>query len=316
VGLIDSPKVDRLAAARLPTARELTDRDMATLRDMRADDPGAVIRLAASRSRRTLRSDDGKLLLVAADHTARGVVAVRDDPLAMIDRLEMLRRLVLALSHPGVDGVLATADILEDLLLLGALENKIVIGSMNRGGLRESIFEIDDRFTGCNASVLGEMGFDGGKMLTRIDLTDPFTVAMLEATGRAVGELAARGLMAMVEPFISTRMNGTMQNDLSPTSVARAVMIGSALGPTSRHTWLKLPVIDELASVMRSTTLPTLLLGGDPSSAPDTVYAKWEVALTVPGIRGLVVGRALLYPANGDVMASVNRVAQLVHPGS
>ena len=38
------------------------------------------------------------------------------------DRGERLDRVCLALLRPGVDGVLGTPDILEDLLLLGALE--------------------------------------------------------------------------------------------------------------------------------------------------------------------------------------------------
>ena len=31
---------------------------------------------------------------------------------------------------------------------MGALEDKVVIGSMNRGGLQGATFELDDRFTG------------------------------------------------------------------------------------------------------------------------------------------------------------------------
>ena len=53
----------------------------------------------------------------------------------MADRADMLDRIVLALSRPGVTGVLGTPDVIEDLLLLGALEGKSVFGSMNRGGL-------------------------------------------------------------------------------------------------------------------------------------------------------------------------------------
>ena len=71
----------------------------------------------------------------------------------------------MALGRPGVGGVLGTADVLEDLLLLGALDGKIVIGSMNRGGLAGAVFEIDDRFTGYDAAAIARMGFDGGKML-------------------------------------------------------------------------------------------------------------------------------------------------------
>ena len=58
-----------------------------------------------------------------------------------------------ALARPGVTGVLGTADILEDLLLLGALDGKAVFGSMNRGGLAGAAFEIDDRFTGYDADT-------------------------------------------------------------------------------------------------------------------------------------------------------------------
>ncbi len=66
-----------------------------------------------------------------------------------------------------------SADVLEDLLLLGALDGKIVIGSMNRGGLADTAFEIDDRFTGYDAAAIARMGFNGGKMLMRIDPDDP-----------------------------------------------------------------------------------------------------------------------------------------------
>jgi hypothetical protein len=63
---------------------------------------------------------------------------------------------------------------------------------------------------------------------------------------------------------------------------------------------------------MAATTLPSLLLGGDPSGHPEETYAKWRAALTLPGVRGLVVGRALLYPLDGDVAGAVDAAASLV----
>lgn len=122
--------------------------DIAGLVRVRVQNPEAIAEAAARRRRRPLLNDTGRLLIVAADHPARGALAVGDRELAMADRADLLGRLCLALSRPGVDGVLATADILDDLLLLGALENKVVMGSMNRGGLRGARFELDDRFTG------------------------------------------------------------------------------------------------------------------------------------------------------------------------
>ena len=289
--------------------------DIAQLTGIRAADPGAIARGWAQRSRRPLLADDGRMLLVAADHPARGALGVRGDALAMGSRSGLLERLATALSQPGVDGVLGTPDVLDDLLLMGALEDKVVIGSMNRGGLQGASFELDDRFTGHTAAEIVARGIDGGKMLTRVDLDDPATVATLEASARAVTELAAHETMAMVEPFWSTRRDDKVVNLLDPDSTIRSITVASGLGATSAHTWLKLPVVDDLARVMDATTLPTLLLGGDPTGDPRDTYASWESSLRLPQVRGLVVGRALLYPPDGDVAAAVDIASALVHGG-
>lgn len=176
-----------------------------------------------------------------------------------------------------------------------------------------SDFELDDRFTAYDAKKIAEMNFDGGKMLTRIDHRDHGTVSMLEACGRHISALAERDLVAMVEPFISHRNNQGVTNDLSPDAVMLAMAIASGLGNTSAYTWLKLPVVDDMERVMTATTLPTLLLGGDPAGAPDETYAKWAIAVAQPGVMGLVVGRALLYPPDGDVTAAVDTAVRLVH---
>lgn len=279
------------------------------LTTIRATDPGAIVRAAAERSR---RPPGDALLLIAADHPARGSFAARGRPMAMADRRDLLARLVAALGRPGVDGVLGTPDVVEDLVLLGALDDKVVIGSMNRGGLAGSAFELDDRFTAYDAAAIDAMGLDGGKMLVRIDPQDPATVTTLEGAGHAVSELAGFGLMAMVEPFMASRRDGRVVNDLTPDGVIASAAIAAGLGTTSRHTWLKLPVVDEMERVMAATTLPTLLLGGDPEGPDDAVFATWERALGLPGVRGLVVGRALLYPQDDDVAAAVDVAAGLV----
>src|SRR6266540_2753458 len=288
---------------------------VAELTETRARRPEAIDEAWRQRARRPLLGHDGRLLIVAADHPARGALGVRDDKTAMASRPDLLQRLATALARPGVDGVLATPDVLEDLLLLGALEGKVVIGSMNRGGLQGARFELDDRFTAYAAKDIADRGLDGGKMLTRIDLDDPGTVATLEASAQAVTDLAERRLMAMVEPFWSTRHGGRVTNLLDPDSVIKSIHVASGLGATSAYTWLKLPVVDDLPRVMEATTLPTLLLGGDPTAAPEETYASWGKALTLPSVRGLVVGRALLFPPDGDVAGAVDQAAALVHGG-
>src|SRR5687768_4654782 len=127
--------------------------------------PEAIAEAATRRTRpKSLTGDNGKIMMIAADHPARGALRAGDRPMAMADRADLLDRITLALSRPGVNGVLGTPDILEDLLLLGALEGKVVIGSMNRGGLAGTAFEMDDRFTGYDADAIATAGFEGGKM--------------------------------------------------------------------------------------------------------------------------------------------------------
>jgi DhnA family fructose-bisphosphate aldolase class Ia len=258
---------------------------------------------------------NGRLMIVAADHPARGALAVGSRPTAMNSRTDLLDRLRAALADPGVDGVLATSDILDDLLLLGALEDKVVFSSFNRGGLAGSSFELDDRMTGATAASTAAANMNGGKMLCRIDLDDPGTLTTMTACAHAVDELAAHGLIAMVEPFLSTRVDGKVRNDLSPDAVIKSVHISQGLGSTSAYTWMKLPVVDEMDRVMESTTLPTLLLGGDPAD-PDEAFASWEKALALPSVRGLIVGRTLLYPADDDVSAAVGTAVSMVRAGA
>jgi hypothetical protein len=281
--------------------------------ETRVHRPGQIAAAAAARARAaSVVGLEGRQVIVAADHPARGTLRAGRERLAMADRADLLERLCIALDRPGVGGVLGSADVLEDLLLLGALEGKVVIGSMNRGGLAETVFEMDDRFTGYDAAAISRMGFDGGKMLLRIDPDDPATAATMEACAHAVSDLAGRRLMAMVEPFIAHRVDGHVRNDLSPDAMILAVTIASGLGTTSAYTWLKVPVVNDMERVMAASTLPALLLGGEVPDDPEAAFAGWRKALRLPNVKGLLAGRSLLYPADGDVAAAVDTAVSLL----
>lgn len=304
-------RVDEQGVARVPS---LTDEQWARLLELRATDPEATARAYASRRRpAALLSQHGTLFLVAADHPARGALRSGADAMAMADRRSLLARLVEALEHPDVDGVLGSPDVVEELLLLGALEGKVVIGSMNRGGLDGATWTMDDRFTGYDAASIHACGLEGGKMLLRIDDQDPATASTIEACAAAVSGLAARGLMAMVEPLPYLReVDGSLRLLKDGPALARAVTIASALGTTSARTWLKMPACEEPEVVFGSTTLPCVVLGGVPGPDPAADLASWGRALGQPTVRGLVVGRALLYPPDGDVRAAVAAAATVL----
>jgi DhnA family fructose-bisphosphate aldolase class Ia len=287
--------------------------DFENIRETRASNPEAISEAYKNRKRRDIIQGDGRLFIIAADHTARGALGVRDDETAMADRYELLRRLAIALSNPGVDGVLATPDILDDLALLGLLEGKLAVASMNRVGLKGASFEMDDRFASHNFKAVVRDGLDMAKTLTRINFEDENTAKTLEYTANAINDAVEAKTPILVEPFISKWVDGKIINDLSTDATVLSVTIASGLGSSSKYTWLKLPVVPNMEKVMASTTLPTLLLGGDPVGDQADTYELWEAALKLPGVRGLMVGRSLLYPQDGNVEDAIATAVALVH---
>ena len=281
------------------------------IREVRMHEPERVARALAERPPGRVPAG-AKLMVIAADHPARGSLAAGGDPMAMGDRRELLRRCAAALARPGVHGFLGTADVVEDLALMGALDGKLVYGSMNRGGLRGASYEMDDRFTGYTARAVVDQRLDGGKMLLRLDLTDPGSLRTLESAARAVDELAAADRTAIVEPFLCRRVGGRTVNELTTDAVVTSVAIASGLGGTSARTWLKLPLVPDMEAVAAASTLPSLILGGEVSPDAGATEAGWARALRLPGIEGLVVGRSLLFPHDGDVEGAVDRAVGLL----
>jgi DhnA family fructose-bisphosphate aldolase class Ia len=97
--------------------------------------------------------------------------------------------------------------------------------------------------------------------------------------------------------------------------VTRSIAIASGLGGTSAYTWLKVPVTDDpedMARVMETSTLPAVLLGGEIGDDQEGAYERWAKALRLPTVQGLVVGRSLLYPADGDVAGAVDTAVGLL----
>lgn len=284
---------------------------IAELSDIRFTRPDAVADALARRVPAPSTITE-PLLVVAADHPARGALAAGGDDLAMASREDLLTRCCTALSRPGVNGFLGTPDMVEDLALLGALDGKVVFGSMNRAGVRGSSFEVDDRMTAFDAAGIVDAGLNGGKLLLRIDAQDPATSAMLERVSRAVNELTAARRTVLIEPFISRREGGVLVNDLSPEAVMLSMAVASGLGRTSARTWLKVPCVADMERVMRATSLPCLLLGGEVSNDHDAAVSHWAAALTIPNVKGLVIGRALLFPRGGDVAAAVDQLVEVL----
>jgi DhnA family fructose-bisphosphate aldolase class Ia len=285
------------------------------LMEARIFDPQSLVNALVSRRRRTIAGSDGRLVIVAADHTARGKISLGSDPLAMADRYTLLDRLVRCLAMPQVDGVLASADVLEELAWLGALDGKLAIGTMNRGGILGATWELDDRLTAYDTDHIESMGLDGGKTLIRIDYTDSGVARTLETVARLTTELADRRLMAMIEPLPYIKDgNGKAVLDTSDEALIKVVAIASGLGASSAYSWLKIPASSRMSEIAGATTLPILMLGGEPSENPDDIFALWKESMGEPNVRGVVAGRTVLYPNDADPEGAVLRAAATVRP--
>lgn len=297
--------------------------------DLRIHRPHLVEQEARRRKKRAHLTADGKLVLVALDHTARGVTAIRDDSLAMGDRFELLARARRLLSDSDLDGVLASTDVLEDLLLLeylerreggsGFLDGRVLVGSMNRGGLAGTAFEMEDAFTCFTARRLEQLRCDGGKMLCRLDPQDPAAGRTMVACAERINDLQSYGLTAFLEPLAVARRGEEYQTLRDASSLVRLCGIASALGESSMNMWLKLPYCDDFAQVGRATTLPILLLGGPARHEPEETLRDFADGLSASArVRGAMIGRNLLFPgpaATTDPLPMCHAVTALVHHG-
>ena len=280
----------------------------------RAERPSNFLEAVTSRRRRPLMGPDRRLLIVAADHTARAIVAAGDQPFALANRRDLLDRLTRILRHPKVDGLLASADIVEELAWLGALEEKLVFGTMNRGGYLGATWGLDDRMTAYDAEHVARLGLDGGKVLLRIEHSDRGVATTIEDVVAQMRLLEERGLVCIVEPLPYVINDaGQPALDRSTDRLDKIISIASGLGANSMLTWLKLPAWTSATTLGRATSMPILLLGGDPGPNLDVTLREWEQSLQVPNVIGLVAGRPLLFPHAQTVEEITKRAVELVH---
>lgn len=287
----------------------ISDEQFSDLVETRARNPEVLAELARGRKRREVLDDGRGLFLLTADDAARGGLQIGANPVALGNRRRLLERLVDVLAHPAVDGLVATPDIVDDLLLLGALHDVVVFGSMNRSGLAGSTWEVDDRVTSFNAQAVADSGLDGGKLTLRLDWTDPATNDALVSASKAITSLARSGHTALVETLPVVRDTGRTRIAADPESLIRAMSVAGGLGSVSARTWLKVPVVRDMDSVLAATTMPVLIAGGDPGEDRDGTIEKWKRALAAPQARGFIGGRTILFPADGNTMGAVEAVA-------
>jgi DhnA family fructose-bisphosphate aldolase class Ia len=297
---------------------------LAKINETRVTDPECSTRSATTRKRRSNLTRDGKLNILAADHPARRVTKVGDDAVRMTDRHGYLARIVRVLQSEVVDGVMATMDVLEDLLILhhllveaggpAFLDDRLLIASLNRGGLAGTSWEMDDPVTGASPATCASLKLDGAKLLLRICDEEKDSLNTILYCSKVVTEMNALGLPTFLEPLPVVKENNSYKVIKTAEVLAKIVGVGSALGDSSRHLWLKLPYCENYEVVARATTLPILLLGGE--SVGDATPLLREIAAGLeagPNVRGALVGRNVLYPGAEDPFVVAQAAGSIIH---
>ncbi|MDE3058851.1 MAG: hypothetical protein KGJ59_12930 [Bacteroidota bacterium] len=295
--------------------------------DARVDRRDAILNHAAKRKRRRTLTNDGKLLILAADHPGRRVTALRDDPIAMGDRYEYLGRVLRVITNDLCDGVMATTDMIEDILIIdylyeektgkSFLNEKVVLGCMNRGGHAGSLYEIEDAFTSFTPQSLSKMNMDGGKMMYRLDPSDRGSLITIQQCASAITELSRLGLYAFVEPVTVEGRNRKYAFKTDVETLVRDIGAAAALGETSLYTWLKVSYNKDFERAARATTLPILLLGGPAKESPaETIKSFAQGMKAAPNVRGAMVGRNVTFVRHDDPCAVIAALSKIIHEGS
>jgi DhnA family fructose-bisphosphate aldolase class Ia len=244
---------------------------------------------------------DGRAVILAADHRARGIVTVE----RYADYLAALRAAL-----PACDAVMASAQPLADLAAEAVASGQSTLLSLNRTGLAGTAFELDDRLVSTVAGA-ARRGYTGVKVMTRVDPTDRSGADQLEMLGAVIEQASAAQLSCLVEPLTWT--HGAM--DRGVDGIIWSAIIAHDLGAPL----LKVPVPDAAAGserieavqrVVESVGVPVLFLGGPRVNDRDTVLAEVSDVIA-GGAAGMAIGRAVYQDPDPAQMAK--DIASLVH---
>lgn len=281
----------------------------------RVDNPEIVFEEARRRRRRGRLTLGGRLVVLATDHPGRRVKALPGDPIGMGDRRSCLARALRVLLAPGCDGTMGTTDFMEDLLILNRLvraaggpsllDEKVLIGCMNRGGQAGVEGEIDDRFTCFTPRQLNRMRFEGGKLRYRLDPADERSIRAIDDCARAVTELHREGLYAFVEPMsVRKKPEGGYETVKTVEALVQDAGAAASFGESSARTYPKLSYTEGYDRVARATCLPILMLGGAPRQAPIPTLEGFHAGMQAgANIRGVMVGRNVAFAHREDPRA-------------
>ncbi len=302
------------------------------LRDLRKDNKlrlrELVEREGNGRVRRKKITEEGNLMVLAADHPARGIMSSGIDETGMAHRLNYIGRILRVIcGNQQVDGVMGTPDVLEDLILFNYLNKqhggddflakRLLIACMNRLGLQGAVFELDDGLSAYTAAYAKYMGIDGVKLMFRYDPHSQDSKRTLEYCVLAMNECHNHNLPVFLEGLAVELKDGKLEQKKDIESLMQVVCIANGLSTSSLGTWLKLPYVRgssrfDYRDVIAATSYPVLVLGGAATGQPEELVSNINEAMTA-GASGGLLGRQVLFPGQHDPYAVGRAVSEVIH---
>ncbi|MBY9018925.1 MAG: hypothetical protein KGD66_08850 [Candidatus Lokiarchaeota archaeon] len=317
-----------LGSYRFKTRRFLPEKIFYMISDQKRNNIGNLLKQEYKNRVKRTQPWNENLVIIAADHPARRVTNVGSDDIAMGDRQQYLGRIVRILTLDEVDGIMTTPDIMDDLFILNYLfkqkegisflDDKILIGCTNRGGLSGSMYEMDDRVTAYTIEDIRRLGLDGAKMMFRLDLNSKmakYSQRTIELCSKMIRECNKYDLPVFLEPLpVRKGSDDRYHVILDSKEMIKTIGIATALGGGSLNIWLKIPYVENYEYVARSTSNPILMLGGASTGNPIDVLENFEKGLGAgKNVKGCLVGRSLLYPGFDDPRAVALAVSKIFH---
>ena len=282
----------------------LNEEDYETLNEYKTFHPGLLEQEANRRKKVEIPHEH--IVLAAADHNARMINAYEGDPIRLSNRREYLARLIRILSCQEVDGVEGTPDIIEDLLLLNHifresgrdefLMDKWMIGTVNRGGLKDTAWEMDDMCTCFTVEWLAALGLDGIKFMIRINPDCEASKNTLRYCADTVNLASKYQLPVFIEGlFVRTEESSyVMKTDLE--SLIKTAGVVSAIGCSSQQKWIELPLNPDYAVAVAATTCSVLVVPDETGRTQEEVITEYTAQVGIaPNVRGILLGRNVMY---------------------
>src|SRR4029079_2153790 len=170
------------------------------------------------------------------------------------------------------------------------------------------------------AKRLVDANLDAAKIMWRfpIDQRDPldhYALETMERVAKFCSDCHDHKMPVMLEPIavIKTK-EGNYKFSYNPEDVIRMVGAANGLSHTTANTWIKITYTADYARVVRSTTLPILMLGGESTGRPAGTIENFARGMgSGSNVRGALVGRNVIFPGKDDPAVIAEAINLCVH---